>query len=366
MEFPSGPAYHMAIHFNNEDNIFGGYNNLTSSSASSVGFSSGTSSFGPHTPTSSCSTPSRNNSFNYGASFASVSDSTPFEFTPPASATSSYFGLKTADGSEYHPSGFPLTPSRSQLGYNGFLPQHYDNQMSSSQALGYYDVNNFTHQPLMATSPALATDGSASETWSQWGQADSPITFDRQTPTKLAPPISFDRRTSIKLSRGLHGLQLKELDEKFELKGHTGLRQRGREERKASLTSRRQHTRKGASIKQEPSGDGANVEILCASEHYCTFPNCNKGPYKRKEHWRRHVDGHNGELFECPFCNRAPNRSDNFRDHVKLHTKRDRKNSRVKYVPEAVPYYAALMAKIKAARKASKVLSTKGSVSSLD
>ncbi|KAI1370355.1 hypothetical protein F4677DRAFT_465544 [Hypoxylon crocopeplum] len=71
----------------------------------------------------------------------------------------------------------------------------------------------------------------------------------------------------------------------------------------------------------------------------CNYPNCQKGPFKRREHLKRHKNTKHAEqpttMASCPFCDKPFNRRDNYRQHLKLHTRKYHPAHRTKYHPHA-------------------------------
>ncbi|KAI2606635.1 hypothetical protein GGR54DRAFT_414888, partial [Hypoxylon sp. NC1633] len=71
----------------------------------------------------------------------------------------------------------------------------------------------------------------------------------------------------------------------------------------------------------------------------CDYPNCQKGPFKRRQHLKRHKNTNHAEnpitTTYCPFCKKSSNRTDNYRQHLKLHTQKRRPAHRTEYHPNA-------------------------------
>ncbi|KAI6082439.1 hypothetical protein F4821DRAFT_263946 [Hypoxylon rubiginosum] len=84
---------------------------------------------------------------------------------------------------------------------------------------------------------------------------------------------------------------------------------------------------------------GVLKEQTVATVFKCNYPNCQKGPFKRREHLKRHENTKHAENLRvvstpCPFCDKSFNRKDNYRQHLKLHTQ-DNPAHRTKYHPNA-------------------------------
>ncbi|KAK3990532.1 hypothetical protein QBC44DRAFT_239095 [Cladorrhinum sp. PSN332] len=329
---------------------------VTASNGSlSSGASSYASSFGPHTPLSGISTPSRNNSFDFNASrngsldstssFATTIDTNPFDLSPPASTTSSYFpaNFKADDGSDICQSGFPLTPSRSQL----HSINTWESQMSPSSTMDYYFQEGLSQHTLMSTPPGPVPTGQAWEYgWGpKWVQGDSPINFEKHTPTRLAHSI--------------HGLKIEESEQhEFEAKKRmlveeaklraTALHQMQQEQehhRSTAMRSVRTRTVRQQRSRRPPQDSG--IGTIVQSVYHCNLPGCTDGPYRRHEHLIRHQNSkHGDERFPCEYCDKVVNRKDNWRTHLFLHTQQRGKNGRVKYNPNAIKAYEEELAKI--------------------
>ncbi|KAI0836103.1 hypothetical protein F5Y06DRAFT_305448 [Hypoxylon sp. FL0890] len=85
-------------------------------------------------------------------------------------------------------------------------------------------------------------------------------------------------------------------------------------------------------------GHGVRIERIAAT-FKCNYPDCQKGPFKRQEHLKRHKTTEHAEnpvaiIMPCPFCDRQFNRKDNYLQHLKLHTEKHRP-TRTDYHPEA-------------------------------
>ncbi|KAK4167319.1 hypothetical protein QBC43DRAFT_139948 [Cladorrhinum sp. PSN259] len=332
---------------------------IQSNGSMSSGCSSYASSFGPHTPLSGTSTPSRNNSFDFNtsrngsldstSSFATSIDSNSFDLSPPASTTSSYFPVnyKTDDGSEMYQSAFPLTPSRNQPHSINL----WESQMSPN-SMAYYYHDGVGQHTLISTPPGPVP---SSQQWDcEWGpkwlQGDSPISFEGHTPTRLAHSI--------------HGLKIEEPEQHDEFKRRDEFKKKVSMElvmaqakllhqvqqqddyhRTASIQSVRAKAMRQPRARRPPQE--SDIGIIPQSAHHCDFPGCTAAPYRRNEHLKRHQKSkHEGDRYACPFCDKVVNRKDNWISHVGLHTQQRGKNGRVKFHPEAIKLYEEERAKI--------------------
>ena len=256
--------------------------------------SSYASSFGPHTPLSGASTPPRSYSFDFtasrtgsldsSASFATSIDSNPFDLSPSSSSASACF--PQVHGSDMCQTDFPLTPSRSQLDFPNYSVNGYEGQLSPTDTMEYFYADSLGQSTIMATqSGAVSAIQAWDNQWSKWQQADSPINFERHTPTRLVQSI--------------HGLKLEEagqferdakkriLMEEAKLRA-TALHQAQQEQHHTSpLASRSSRARPLRQTRTRLTQD-ADIGNIPPSAHHCDFPGCTARPYRRNEHLKRH------------------------------------------------------------------------------
>ncbi|KAK4226489.1 hypothetical protein QBC38DRAFT_229865 [Podospora fimiseda] len=350
-------SHHHGLPLNNgqlmfdEDELLFGYGSmpgpgLASNGSVSSAASSYASSFGPHTPLSGTSTPSRNGSFDFNTSRNGSMDSNAsfdtntFDLSPPASTNSSYFptNIKNEDGSDMCQSAFPLTPSRHPI-------NSWESQMSPSSSMDYYYPESLSQHTLVSTPPGLVLVG---QTWeSQWGpkwvHGDSPINFENKiTPTGLSVSI--------------HGLKIEGSDqhefeakrirmEEAKLRATDLMHQMQQDQRPAVMRSVRMRP-----VKQQRSRrptQESDIGTITQSVHHCDYPGCTDGPYRRNEHLKRHQKSkHGDDRYPCEYCDKVVNRKDNWRSHLLLHTQQRGKNGRVKFNPNSIKTFEEERAKI--------------------
>ncbi|KAK3303996.1 uncharacterized protein B0T15DRAFT_226122 [Chaetomium strumarium] len=300
------------------------------SSASISGSSSASSSFGPHTPTSDRSTPFFSASLDFSSSFASSVDTVPFDLTPPSSAASNCFPVTPRGGNvtDFGYSGFPVTPSRGQIGFSGhpFSNCSSSTQLAPSQTMdcGSYP-NHLGASPFMSTPSSVAQFDHSCDM--AWMHTDSPISFENDSsssrlvdPFRSAKPeaegdmMSPSMRSSAARKRAVIG----------EARHKTTALHQAQQRPQPNVRRQIKKERRIRSLETE-GGSMAMSSVEPSNRHYCPEEGCNKGPYQRKEHLKRHIDSiHNGKMFKCKFCNHRSNRSDNLQQHLKLHTRPER------------------------------------------
>lgn len=290
---PNRMPYHMSLNF--DEDVGYGFNDVSlpepCSAVSFCGSSYAPSSFGPHTPLSGPSTPSRSASLDYGSSFASSIDGLSFEPSPPSSATSTYFptSLKASDVSDFtHPS-FPMTPPRGQLRFPGHPMSGCGTQLAHSPMDFCLYMNGLGSQSLSSTPPGLVKLDEPPDAWSIFPEPDSPISWSkkRSAPRLLEPfePIKVEdedvmtppstpwvppRRRSRMEDARQKTADLRKAQQR--LQSHPRARERRAKQR----------------LSPEVENDGM-ITLAKAGVHKCDWEGCDAKPFQRREHMKRHV-----------------------------------------------------------------------------
>ncbi|KAI1426276.1 hypothetical protein F5Y12DRAFT_713272 [Xylaria sp. FL1777] len=109
-------------------------------------------------------------------------------------------------------------------------------------------------------------------------------------------------------------------------------------------------------VRRKTSSESNTIPaLLCTTgKHKCRHPDCDRPPFKRQEHLKRHETTVHGDQdwVICEFCTSAFNRTDNYRTHLALHTF---EGGRTKYFPEAKAVYDKEMSKTKKRKQSNKV-----------
>ncbi|KAL2015151.1 hypothetical protein VTK56DRAFT_6194 [Thermocarpiscus australiensis] len=328
MDLNGVPMCH--IHIDLGDDVNFSSNNLALASISPYTSSS----YGPQTPTSGHSTPVRSRSFgSFNSSFSSPIDTFPMDLTPPPSATSTYFSMPVRTGEAF----FPVTPSRSQLGFSGHSLSGCGSQLTPSQTMdGCLFMSDLGSQPFLSSPPGLAeaNRSPSPDAWSVWPQTpDSPsprpsVSSGRGSTARLVNPEEARRRTTA----------LQQVQQCSQPSGRT--RTRTREQLRALMAG----------------GGSISVEDIQPGHFKCEVKDCKAGPFRRNEHLKRHIQSaHNGMLIPCKWCkdkDKKPfNRRDNWLQHLRLHTLPRGKGGRVKFSPGAVKEYEEERKRISARRR---------------
>jgi hypothetical protein len=279
-----------------DDSVNFDFNDLPErcSSASISGCSSASSSFGPHTPTSDRSTPFLSASLDFGSSFASSVDTVPFDLTPPSSAASNCFPMTPRGGNvtDFGYSGFPATPSR-QVSFSGHPFSSCGTQLAHQQAMdsGFYP-NHLGASPFMSTPSSVTQFDQSSDL--AWMHTDSPISFEdhsSSSPSRLVDPFRSAKSEaeagmmspSMRSSAARKRAAIGEARHKT-----TALHQA----QQRSQPNVRRQIKKERRLRSLETGGGSMAmgSVEPPNRHYCPEEGCNKGPYQRKEHLKRHID----------------------------------------------------------------------------
>ncbi|KAK4239032.1 hypothetical protein C8A03DRAFT_14543 [Achaetomium macrosporum] len=330
------------------------------SSASTSGSSSASSSFGPHTPTSDRSTPSFSTSLDFGSSFASSVDTVPFDLTPPSSAASNYFPMtpKAGNVADFGYSAFPVTPSQGQLGFSGHPFSSCGTQLAPPQAVdcGFY-TNHLGTSPFMSTPPSVTQLNHLSDM--AWMHTDSPISFENESPSRIVDSFSVKSESEHgMMSPSMLSSAARKRAAIGEARQKTTALHQAQQRSQPGVRRQIKKERRLRSLETE-GGSMAMGSVEPSNRYYCPEVGCNKGPYQRKEHLKRHIDSiHNKrKVFKCKFCTHRSNRSDNLQQHLKLHTRLDGRSDgkpRVDFHAGAVQEYEEVQKRNRARRPSSK------------
>ncbi|OTB00811.1 hypothetical protein M426DRAFT_323924 [Hypoxylon sp. CI-4A] len=293
----------------------------------------------PFTPTSGRSTPGIR-SVSMDHEHMSYPPPGGFELTPPSSAFGGYFPSDgKADMHRYmdYNSASPSPSRKSSIqtqameyeyapilstSFHGLPPQEHGLEQNH-QPLGHYSFADYMPpSQFPATTPTYHLGNGACDPSTMWEWAeDSPVSFFSRGHPSASPSPSHP--LSVKDRNGLtppylasHGKRRSNVDKV--------------QQRTAALQKA-----------QHRHGHGVRIERIAAATFKCNYPNCQKGPFKRQEHLKRHKNTKHAEnpvaiITECPFCdNKRFNRKDNYRQHLKLHTDKHRPTRRTEYHPEA-------------------------------
>ncbi|KAI1389200.1 uncharacterized protein F4822DRAFT_272599 [Hypoxylon trugodes] len=310
--------------------------------ASSTGSFSSASTSGsipePFTPTSGRSTPGLR---SISMEHEQITYPPPggYELTPPSSAFGGYFPSEAkADFHRYmdYNSASPSPSRKSSMQsqavdyeYAPMVPttfpslsaQNHPLEPAHHQTMGHYSFADYIPSPQYPVSTpgyhmnsAPACDTSAMWEWTR----ESPVSFfGRGHPSASPSPShalsSRDRNGLTPPYLASHGKRRVNVD---------------KVQQKSSAPHRAQQR------------SGVRIERIAAATFKCNYPDCQKGPFKRQEHLKRHKNTKHAEnpisiITSCPFCGKPFNRKDNYRQHLKLHTLKNRPTRRTDYFPEA-------------------------------
>ncbi|KAI1135830.1 hypothetical protein F5Y05DRAFT_415828 [Hypoxylon sp. FL0543] len=291
----------------------------------------------PFTPTSGRSTPGlRSISMDHEHVYPPPAG---FELTPPSSAFGGYFPADAK--AEFHRymdchSASPSPSRKSSIqthamdfDYAPVLPTTYASlhnqehtlEPANPQSLGHYSFQDYIPSPQYPVStPGYHLDSTGCEASAMWAwSGESPVSFfsrgNHSTSPSPAQPFSARARN--------------EMTPPY-LASHAKRRVNVNKVQQKTSALHRVQTRHG----------GVRIERIAAATFKCNYPNCQKGPFKRQEHLKRHKNTKHAEnpvaiITICPFCDKRFNRKDNYRQHLKLHTDKHRQTRRTDYHPEA-------------------------------
>ncbi|KAI0885075.1 uncharacterized protein GGS22DRAFT_200144 [Annulohypoxylon maeteangense] len=262
-----------------------------------------------------------------------------FELTPPSSAFGGYFPPDAKVDMHRYMNCHSASPSPSRkssmqtqimdFDYAPVLPAGFASMQAQDhlepanhQSLGHYAFTDYVASPQYPVStPAYhhlgnaACDAPAMWEWS----GDSPVSFFGRGNPSASPSPSQPLST-----RDRHGLTPPYLSSHSKRRLNVD-----KVQQKSSALQRAQQHR-----------HGIRIERIAAATFKCNYPNCQRGPFKRQEHLKRHKNIKHAEnpvaiITSCPFCDKPFNRKDNYRQHLKLHTLKHRPTRRTDYYPEA-------------------------------
>ncbi|OTA57915.1 hypothetical protein K449DRAFT_398134 [Hypoxylon sp. EC38] len=288
----------------------------------------------PFTPTSGRSTPGLR-SISMEHEHVSYPPPGGFELTPPSSAFGGYFPHDAK--AEFHRymdchSASPSPSRKSSIqtqamdfDYAPILPTTYPSlptqehglEPTNPQSLGHYSFQEYIPSPQFPVStPGYHIDSTGCEASSMWAwTGESPVSFFGRGHPSASPSPSQprDRNGMTPPYLASHSKRRVNVD---------------KVQQKTSALQRAQHRH------------GVRIERIAAATFKCNYPNCQKGPFKRQEHLKRHKNTKHAEnpvaiITTCPFCDKPFNRKDNYRQHLKLHTQKHRPTRRTDYHPEA-------------------------------
>ncbi|XXG96398.1 Glutaminyl-tRNA synthetase [Hypoxylon texense] len=286
----------------------------------------------PFTPTSGRSTPGlrsvsmEHEHIHYPASGG-------FELTPPSSTFGGFYPPDVkADFQRYmqYHSASP-SPSRKssiqaqsmEMEYAPMMPNTYpplSSQEHGLESAGSQQLNHFSFAEYVASPPfPVSTSGYPVDNAASWAwTGDSPVSlFGRghqsasPSPSQPLPPRDRNNLTPSYLAS--HG------------------------RRRVNMNKVQQ---KSSALHRAQDRSGIRIERIAAATFNCNYPNCQKGPFKRQEHLKRHkitkhADNPSTIITSCPICEKPFNRKDNYRQHLKLHTLMHRPTRRTDYHPDA-------------------------------
>ncbi|KAI0180777.1 hypothetical protein GGR52DRAFT_5069 [Hypoxylon sp. FL1284] len=285
----------------------------------------------PFTPTSGRSTPGlrsvsmEHEPFHYPASGV-------FEMTPPSSAFGSYYPTEVkADFHRYmdyhNASPSPSRKSSIQaqamdMEYAPMAPNTYPHgiEPSSSQQMGHYSFTDYVASPSYPVSssayPVDSTTCGPSSAWTWTG--DSPVSLFGKGHHSASPSPS----------QHLQSRDRNDLTPSY-LISHS--------RRRVNMDKVQQKT---SALHRAQDRSGVRIERIAAATFKCNYPDCQKGPFKRQEHLKRHkITKHAADpmtiITPCPICAKPFNRRDNYRQHLKLHTIKHRRTRRTEYHSDA-------------------------------
>ncbi|KAI1762577.1 hypothetical protein GGR53DRAFT_501188 [Hypoxylon sp. FL1150] len=291
----------------------------------------------PFTPTSGRSTPGlrsvsmEHEHIHYPASGG-------FELTPPSSAFGGYYQHDVkADFHrymEYH-SASP-SPSRKssiqaqsmEMEYAPMMPNTYpplsahDHSLepANSQHMSHYSFADYVASPPFPVStsgyPVDSNVCGTSSTWAWTGDSPASLFGRGHHSASPSPPQPLQPRERNGLTPSY-------------------LASHGR--RRVNMDKVQQ---KSSALHRAQDRSGVRIERIPAATFKCNYPNCQKAPFKRQEHLKRHKITKHAEnpmaiITPCPICDKPFNRKDNYRQHLKLHTYKHRPTRRTDYHPDA-------------------------------
>ncbi|KAI1374762.1 hypothetical protein F4677DRAFT_424751 [Hypoxylon crocopeplum] len=335
----------MKVGFGEEFSLEGHGLSCASSTGSFSSASTSSSMPEPFTPTSGRSTPGlRSISMEHDS--VSYSASGGFELTPPSSAFGGYFppdakaefhrymNYNSASPSPSRKSSMqtqamdfdyaPMIPSA----YPSLSTQDHNLEHANHQHQGHFAFANYiTSPPFQVPAPGYPLENAPCDASSMWAwTGDSPVSFfGRGNPSASPSPSQRDRHGLTPPYLASHGKRRVNVD---------------KVQQKTSALQRAQHRH------------GVRIERIAAATFKCNYPNCQKGPFKRQEHLKRHKNTKHAEnpvaiITSCPFCSKPFNRRDNYRQHLKLHTQKHRPTRRTDYHPDAQALLDEEMSKTK-------------------
>ncbi|KAI1769909.1 hypothetical protein F4818DRAFT_456469 [Hypoxylon cercidicola] len=297
----------------------------------------------PFTPTSGRSTPGLR-SVSMEHEHIHYPHSGGFELTPPSSAFGGYYPPDVkADFHRYmdYHSASPSSSRKSsiqtqvmEMEYAPMIPNtypplpaqdHHGLESTGSHPMSHYSFADYVtspHYPVStSTYPVDNTICASSSQWTWTG--DSPVSLFGRGHQSASPSPSQALQP-----RDRNGLT------------PSYLASQGR--RRMNMDKVQQKT---SALHRAQDRSGVRIERIAAATFKCNYPNCQKGPFKRQEHLKRHkVTKHNENpatiITECPICQKPFNRKDNYRQHLRLHTLQHRPTRRTDYHPEAAKYLA--------------------------
>ncbi|KAI1214386.1 uncharacterized protein F4807DRAFT_126469 [Annulohypoxylon truncatum] len=292
----------------------------------------------PFTPTSGRSTPGLR-SISMEHEHVAYPAPGGFELTPPSSAFGGYFPPDAKADIHRYMNCHSASPSPSrkssmqtqvmEFDYPPVLPNAFNSMQAQDhsldhanhQSLGAYAFTDYIPSPQypVSTPGYHHLSNATCDTSAMWEWGDnSPVSFfGRGNPSASPSP-------SQPLSRDRHGLTPPYLSSH----GKRRLNVDKVQQKTSALQRAQQHRH------------GIRIERIAAATFKCNYPNCQRGPFKRQEHLKRHKNIKHAEnpvaiITSCPFCDKPFNRKDNYRQHLKLHTLKHRPTRRTDYYPEA-------------------------------
>lgn len=261
-----------------------------SCSSSSGSFSSASTSSSmpePFTPTSGRSTPGfRTMSMDHD----SVSYSGPgvFELTPPSSALGGYFPSDSkAEFQRYmeYGSASPSPTRKSSMqtqamefNYASMIPATYPSLPTQEQAieagnpqpLGHYSFSNYIASPQYPVpAPGYHFEDPSRDPASMWSwTSESPVSFFGRGHPSASPSPSQPLS-----ARDRNGLPPPHLSH---------------DRRRVNINKVQQKTTALQRVQRTQHRHGVRIERIAAATFKCNYPGCQKGPFKRQEHLKRH------------------------------------------------------------------------------
>lgn len=296
MELTDLPVGNMHRDFNRDGDFdFNGFP-ADCSSASVSGSSYASSSFSPQTPISHPSTPPLANSLDFGSSFGSSADAIPFDLTPPSSATSPRFPMALkAEGtaSGFVPACFASSSSRGQHGFSSHALASYGTQLTPSDTLdcGFFVNEAGAHSLFSISSSLIQTDQSWGKPITHWPHADGLMSVNGG-PSPLRNPSAVQSIRSEAGDEKMPPFLLSAAARKqarFEEARHVTTALHGAQQRSPPIAARpHAKTKKQIGRFATRSGD-MTMDSAQAGKFRCPYDGCKTGPYRRKEHLKRHI-----------------------------------------------------------------------------